>query len=79
MRQRNTSGHVVDVAAFPTDEHPDDHPFSVGPREEIDFRDLLGGFTPIQDEADAAPDSAPTKTTRKRASEPAPVPEGDEQ
>jgi hypothetical protein len=75
VRQRNDTGHVVDVAAYPTDKHPEDRPFSVGPGEAKDFHDLIGGFTPIEDQPE--PEPAPKTTTRKRA-EPAPAPEGDD-
>lgn len=78
MRQRNDTGHVVDVAAYPTDAHPGDRPFTVGPGEVVQFHDLLGGFTALDDEPESTVDPAPAKTTRKRA-EQAPVPEGDEQ
>ena len=82
MRQRNDSGHVVDVAAFPDEEHPDRHPFVVGPGEVVDFPDLLAGFIEVvsgvaaeeQSESDAEPS---VKTTRKRAA--APTPEGADQ
>lgn len=77
MRQRNTSGHVVDVAAYPTDEHPEDRPFSVGPGEEVDFRALLGGFTSL--EPGPEPEPAPTKSSTRRRAEAAPSTEGDEQ
>jgi hypothetical protein len=72
MRQRNDTGHVVDVAAYPTDEHPEQRPFTVGPHEDVDFPELLAGFVEVvsgapveeQSESDAEPAA---KTTRKRA------------
>jgi hypothetical protein len=85
MRQRNDSGHVVDVAAYPTDENPEWRPFSVGPGEVVEFPELLGGFTEIDapgdadESADAGDETAPAaaKSARKRAAS-APVPEGDD-
>lgn len=79
MRQRNDTGHVVDVAAYPTDEHPGLHPFSVGPGEVIDFPELLGGFTETEAQADADagadsdaehdPATGAKTTSRKRAAQ----------
>lgn len=87
MWQRNDTGHVVDVAAHPSVEHPDWHPFSVGPGEVKDWPEALAGFTAvdgpdpavIDDPVQDAPvrDSAPAKTARKRAAAAA-TPEGDE-
>lgn len=65
MRQRNDSGHVVDVAAFPDEDHPEDHPFRVGPGEVVDFHDLIGGLTPLEDEPEPEPERTPAKS-RKR-------------
>lgn len=81
MWQRNDTGHVQDVAAYPTDEEPSRHPFTVGPGEVVDFPMLLAGFTETEAPAlaestdDASADSAAAgadesgakKTTRKRA------------
>jgi hypothetical protein len=65
--------------AWPTDQDPDRRPFTVGPGEEIDFPELLGGFTSLEPPAaqpdpegtadpdgDTAP-AAPLKTARKSA------------
>jgi hypothetical protein len=75
MRQRNDTGHGVDVAAYPDEEHPDRHPFTVGPGEVVEFPELLGGFTEVPGEEPAESDAEPAAKTRKRASA-APVPEG---
>jgi hypothetical protein len=48
VRQRNDSGSVLHVSAWPTDLEPDRSPRDVGPAEEIDFPELLGGFTSLQ-------------------------------
>lgn len=70
MWQRNDTGHVVDVAAHPDDEHPDRKPFAVGPGEVVDYGEPLAGFAeadpPVaeQSESDAEPAA---KTSRKRA------------
>lgn len=60
MRQRNDSGYEQHVMAWPTDENPDRWPFTVGPGEETDFPELLGGFTAVDE-------PEPVKTTRKSA------------
>jgi hypothetical protein len=83
MRQRNDSGHVVDVAAYPDEEHLEWRPFTVGPGEVVEFPELLGGFTEIDAPGDAGAsaetdgDTAPAaaKSARKRAAA-APAPEG---
>lgn len=56
MRQRNDTGHVQDVSAWPTKEHPDLRPFTVGPGEEIDHPTLIGGFTSLEPEPAPDPD-----------------------
>lgn len=75
MWQRNDSGHVVDVAAYPDEEHPGRHPFTVGPGEAVEFPELLAGFTEVPSEEPAESDTEPVAKTRKRASA-APAPEG---
>jgi hypothetical protein len=86
MRQRNDSGHVVDVAAYPTVEHPELRPFSVGPGESVDFPTALGGFTPADPDAAEPGDTAvlgeaPSRpaSARKRAAAAALTPEGVDQ
>ena len=61
MRQRNDTGHVQDVSAWPTDEHPDLRPFTVGPGEEIDHPTLIGGFTNLEPEPEADPEPDTTE------------------
>lgn len=78
MRQRNDTGHVMDVAAYPDEEHPDRHPFTVGPGEVVEFPELLGGFAEVAAEEQPDSDAEPAAKTRKRASA-APVPEGADQ
>lgn len=86
MWQRNDTGHVVDVAAYPDEDHPDRRPFSVGPGEVTDFDELLGGFTetdapdtPAEDAHETPRDGAKqTKTRSKRAAQDT-DPEGVEQ
>lgn len=63
MRQRNTSGYVLDVWAYPTEQDPDRRPFTVGPQEEIDFPELLAGFTAIGPES--GPDAGAPARARK--------------
>ena len=47
MRQRNDTGSVLHVSAWPTDDQPDRAPFDVGPGEETDFPEPLAGFTAL--------------------------------
>lgn len=54
MRQRNDSGSVLHVSAWPTEQDPDRRPFVKGPGEEIDFPELLAGFTPLDEPVDEA-------------------------
>lgn len=77
MRQRNDSGSVLHVSAWPTEQDPDRRPFAKGPGEEIDFPELLAGFTPLDppdDEAAAEVEPAgpveakPVKPTRSSKS-----------
>lgn len=77
MRQRNDSGSVLHVSAWPTEQDPDRRPFVKGPGEEIDFPELLAGFTPLDPPGDeaaaeaepAAPAEAkPAKPTRSSKS-----------
>lgn len=56
MRQRNDTGHVQDVSAWPTDEHTDLRPRTVGPGEEIDHPALIGGFTSLEPDPEPEPD-----------------------
>ena len=84
MWQRNDSGHVLDVAAYPTDEDPGRQPFTVGPGEFKEFPELLAGFVETDPPGDAdepAEDAAPAaaKSARKRAATSAPTPEGVDQ
>lgn len=58
MRQRNDSGSVLHVSAWPTDQEPDRSPFDVGPGEERDFPQLLGGFTSLEPEPETGEQSA---------------------
>lgn len=72
MRQRNDSGSVLHVSAYPTEQDPDRRPFVKGPGEEVDFPQLLAGFTPLDPpaegpEADGSEQQAgakPAKSTR---------------
>lgn len=72
MRQRNDSGSVLHVSAWPTEQDPDRRPFVKGPGEETDFPEPLAGFTPLDepDGEDAKADTAdpaeakPAKPTR---------------
>lgn len=58
MRQRNDTGHVVDVMAWPTEQYPDLRPFTAGPGEVKDHPLPLGGFTLLDpDAADPVPES----------------------
>lgn len=52
MRQRNDTGHVQDVMAWPTDEHPELRPFTAAPGEVVDRPVLLAGFTLLEPPAD---------------------------
>lgn len=72
MLQRNDTGYVQQVRAWPTEDHPDHAPFDVGAGEEIDFPVLLAGFAPLDPPADEASDAepqgdAPAKPARKNA------------
>ena len=69
MRQRNDSGSVLHVSAWPTDLEPDRAPFDVGPGEEIDFPELLAGFTGIEPAQDPqlSEGAAKPKTRGKNA------------
>ncbi len=66
MRQRNDSGSVLHVSAWPTEQDPDRRPFAKGPGEEIDFPELLAGFTPL----DAPDDEAPTEPVEAKPAKP---------
>ena len=73
MRQRNDSGSVLHVSAWPTEQDPDRRPFVKGPGEEIDFPELLAGFTPLDPPADEAAaaepaEAKPAKPTRSSKS-----------
>lgn len=49
MRQRNDTFNTQHVSAWPTEERPDQRPFDVGPNEEIDYPELLAGFTALEE------------------------------
>lgn len=67
MRQRNDSGHVLHVSAWPTEKEPGRSPFDVGPGEECDFPQLLAGFTSLEP---PEPDEAPDEEDPEPATEP---------
>lgn len=80
MRQRNDTGHVQDVMAWPTEEHPELRPFTAAPGEVVDRPVLFSGFTlldsPPADEselADSAQDASAADASEP--SEPATAPE----
>lgn len=86
MRQCNDTGYPQHVSAWPTDQDPDRAPRDVAPGEEIDFPELLGGFTSLEPEpsddepdADAAEDAngqaaaAQTAKPKSRAKTTAPT------
>lgn len=85
MRQRNDSGSVLHVSAWPTEQEPDRRPFVVGPGEEKDFPELLAGFTPLDPSegdgpaAEAEPDAKPAKPTRSSKNAAASAAGGSEQ
>ncbi len=69
MRQRNDTGYAQHVMAWPTEDDPTRQPFVVGADEEIDFPELLGGFTFLGDnEEPIAEEPAPVaeEPVRKR-------------
>lgn len=75
MRQRNDTGYEQHVMVWPSDEHPDLHPFSVAAGEETDKLDkLLGGFVEVAGEEDPVP-----KPRRKDATAVADMKEGEPQ
>lgn len=70
MRQRNDTGYPQHVSAWPTDKDPDRAPRDVAPGEEIDFPELLAGFSslepePADGEAEAAQNAATPATKSK--------------
>lgn len=74
VRQRNDTGYVQQVRAWPTDDYPDHVPFDVGSGEEIDFPRRVGAFTLLDPEPGAetgtaeTPDPSPAaKPARKGA------------
>lgn len=69
MRQRNDTGHVVDVMAWPTDDHPDLRPFTAGPGQVEDYPFVLGGWTPLHepDRSEAGEDAAPPAAAESAA------------
>lgn len=69
MLQRNDTGQVRQVMAWPTEEEPDRQLFDVGPGEEIDFPELLGGFTPME-EPDDKPEAEVPEPEEPPAEEP---------
>lgn len=75
MRQRNTSGSVLHVSAWPTEQYPDHHPFDAGPGEEVDFPQLLAGFT-LLDPPDGAEGDPADEPAGAVAADGAPVPAG---
>lgn len=86
MRQRNDSGSVLHVSAWPTEQEPDRRPFVVGPGEEKDFPELLAGFTPLDPSegddtgaVEAVPDAKPAKPTRSSKNAAASAAGGSEQ
>lgn len=84
MRQRNDSGSVLHVSAWPTEQDPDRRPFVKGPGEEIDFPELLAGFTPLDEAAaEAEPagpvEAKPVKPTRSSKNAAASAAGGSEQ
>lgn len=62
MRQRNDTGYAHEVTVWPTEEHPEYWPFTVGPGEETDFPVRISTFTllperepePVRKRKDAA-------------------------
>lgn len=75
MRQRNATGYTQEVSAWPTDDDPTRHPFSVAPNEEIDFPELLAGFVSV----DEPVDEPASKPRRKDAAVAADTKEGEPQ
>lgn len=87
MRQRNDTGYPQHVSAWPTDKDPDRAPRDVAPGGEIDFPELLGGFTSLEPEPDGeeapaaageagpedAQDAPPTPKPKPRAKTTAPT------
>ena len=71
MRQRNDSGSVLHVSAWPTEQDPDRRPFAKGPGEEIDFPELLAGFTPLDaPDGEAPAESAPAEPVEAKPAKP---------
>lgn len=64
VRQRNTTGYMVNVAE--TEDHP---AYSVQPGEEADFPALMAGWTAVDEPAAdvKADEDAPKTPSRKRA------------
>lgn len=87
MRQRNDTGYVRHVSAWPTDEYPDLSPFTVGPGEVVDHPQLLAGFTSLEPPpepaaepealAEAPPEPAVAPRPKKNAAQPAIASGGD--
>lgn len=63
MRQRNDTGYGQHVR--PSAKYADRAPFDVGAGEEVDFPELLGGFTQLEDEPPVKEE--PPKPRRKDA------------
>lgn len=79
MWQRNSTGSPVQVRAWPTPEDPTREPFDVGPNEEIDFPELLAGFTPLDAPPDQPPQPEPPVEQEPVAPEEEPAPAADEE
>lgn len=72
MRQRNETGYAKHVSVWPSEEHPEWHPFVVADGEEIDFPVPIGGLTLVRE-----PDAE--KPKRKDAAAAADKKEGEPQ
>lgn len=59
MWQRNPTGEVRQVMTWPTEEDPERQIFNVGPGEEIDYPELLGGFILLDEPAEQTETVAP--------------------
>lgn len=71
MRQRNDSGSVLHVSAWPTEQDPGRRPFAKGPGEEVDFPELLAGFTPLDPPGDEAPaEEGPAEAAEAKPAKP---------
>lgn len=71
MRQRNDSGSVLHVSAWPTEQDPDRRPFVKGPGEETDFPEPLAGFTPLDPpDGEAAAEAEPAEPAETKPVKP---------